>query len=156
MQVPSPQLTVRKRKRKRIAAAERVVRPVATAPNQSWSMDFVADGLAYGRRFRCLNIVDDYTRECLVIEVDTSLPGLRVATVLQRLAEMRGLPRSITVDNGPESKFRRNSCRLIRMKVFYPGLYVGAVLNLGAAQFGCAQTAVVAMHKHNAKPKRRS
>ncbi len=65
-------------------------------------MGFVADGLAYGRRFRCLNIVDDYTRECLAIEVDTSLPGLRVASVLERLAEMRGLPRSITVDNGPE------------------------------------------------------
>ncbi len=92
----------RKRKRKRIAATERVVRPAATGPNQSWSMDFVADGLAYGRRFRCLNIVDDYTRECLAIEVDTSLPGLRVTNVLERLAEMRGLPRSITVDNGPE------------------------------------------------------
>lgn len=62
----------------------------------------MADGLAYGRRFRCLNVVDDYTRECLAIEVDTSLPGLRVAQVLDRLAEMRGLPRSITVDNGPE------------------------------------------------------
>ncbi|WP_273660428.1 integrase core domain-containing protein, partial [Pseudomonas aeruginosa] len=53
-------------------------------------------------RFRSLNIVDDYTRECLAIEVDTSLPGLRVTNVLERLAEMRGLPRSITVDNGPE------------------------------------------------------
>lgn len=95
-------LSVRKRRRKRIAPAERTVRPPATGPNQSWSMDFVADGLAYGRRFRCLNIVDDYTRECLAIEVDTSLPGLRVAQVLQRLAEMRGLPRSITVDTGPE------------------------------------------------------
>lgn len=95
-------LSVRKRRRKRIAPAERVIRPVATAPNQSWSMDFVSDGLAYGRRFRCLNIVDDYTRECLAIEVDTSLPGLRVAQVLQRLAELRGLPKSITVDNDPE------------------------------------------------------
>lgn len=65
-------------------------------------MDFVFDGLTYGRRFRCLNIVDDYTRECLAIEVDTSLRGLRVAQVLQRLAELRGLPKSITVDNGPE------------------------------------------------------
>ena len=95
-------LSVRQRRRKRIAPAERVARPVTTAPNQSWSMDFVADGLAHGRRFRCLNIVDDYTRECLAIEVDTSLPGLRVTQVLQRLAEMRGWPRSITVDNGPE------------------------------------------------------
>ncbi|QGR89199.1 transposase [Burkholderia multivorans] len=60
------------------------------------------DGLAYGRRFRCLNVVDDYTRECLAIEVDTSLPGLRVQQVLARLKEMRGLPASITVDNGPE------------------------------------------------------
>ncbi|PLZ02985.1 hypothetical protein CY652_07850 [Burkholderia sp. WAC0059] len=65
-------------------------------------MDFVSDGLAHGRRFRCLNVVDDYTRECLAIEVDNSLPGLRVKQVLPRLAEMRGLPASITVDNGPE------------------------------------------------------
>ncbi|CUI57608.1 Uncharacterised protein [Achromobacter aegrifaciens] len=65
-------------------------------------MDFVSDGLAYGRRFRCLNIVGDYTRECLAIEVDTSLPGLRVAQVLQRLAELRELPKFITEDNDPE------------------------------------------------------
>jgi len=95
-------LTVRRRKRKRIGPIER--RPLAkpTAPNVSWSMDFVADGLANGRRLRCLTIVDDYTRESLAIEVDTSLPGLRVREVLQRLAESRGLPTSITVDHGPE------------------------------------------------------
>ncbi|KGS53078.1 putative integrase [Burkholderia pseudomallei MSHR5609] len=62
-------------------------------------MDFVSDGLAYGRRFRYLNVVGDYTRECLVIAVDTSQPGLRVQQVLERLKEMRGLPASITVDN---------------------------------------------------------
>ncbi|API73082.1 transposase [Ralstonia pseudosolanacearum] len=95
-------LSVRKRRRKRIAAVERKPLVLPTGPNQSWSMDFVSDGLAYGRRFRCLNVVDDYTRECLVIEVDTSLPGLRVKQVLERLKEMRGLPASITVDNGPE------------------------------------------------------
>nr|WP_322880959.1 IS3 family transposase [Pandoraea sputorum] len=95
-------LSVRKRRRKCIAAVERTPRPLPTGPNQSWSMDFVADGLTYGRRFRCLNVVDDYTRECLVIEVDTSLPGQRVRQVLERLREMRGLPLSITVDNGPE------------------------------------------------------
>lgn len=65
-------------------------------------MDFVADGLIGGRRLRCLTIVDDCTRECLAIEVDTSIPGLRVQTVLDRLADTRGLPKSITVDNGPE------------------------------------------------------
>jgi len=95
-------LSVRKRKRKRITTIERVERPQPTGPNQNWSMDFVADSLAYGRRFRCLNVVDDYTRECLAIEVDTSLPGLRVAHVLEKIAVMRGLPQSITVDNGPE------------------------------------------------------
>ncbi|MFV8529294.1 IS3 family transposase, partial [Ralstonia pseudosolanacearum] len=95
-------LSVRKRRRKRIAAVERKPLSLPTGPNQSWSMDFVSDGLAYGRRFRCLNVVDDYTRECLAIEVDTSLPGLRVKQVLERLKEMRGLPASITVDNGPE------------------------------------------------------
>jgi putative transposase len=95
-------LSVRRRKRKRIAAVERMPRPLPTALNQSWSMDFVSDGLAHGRRFRCLNVVDDYTRECLAIEVDTSLPVLRVKQVLERLREMRGLPSSITVDNGPE------------------------------------------------------
>ena len=95
-------LTVRRRKRKRIGPVERRPLPKPTAANQSWSMDFVADGLANGRRLRCLTLVDDYTRESLAIEVDTSLPGLRVIAVLDRLAESRGLPRSITVDHGPE------------------------------------------------------
>ena len=65
-------------------------------------MDFIADGLSDERRFRCLAIVDDFSRECLAIEVDTSLPGRRVAAVLERLADDRGLPESITVDHGPE------------------------------------------------------
>ena len=95
-------LMVRRRKRKRIAGIERVSKVPATGPNQSWSMDFVSDGFVDGRRLRCLNIVDDFTKECLVIEVDTSLPGQRVVAVLERLAESRGLPRSVTVDNGPE------------------------------------------------------
>lgn len=95
-------LAVRRRKRKRIAGIERQMKAPSLAPNQSWSMDFVSDGLADGRRLRCLNIVDDFTKECLAIEVDTSLPGSRVVAVLERLAELRGLPLSITVDNGPE------------------------------------------------------
>ena len=95
-------LAVRRRRRKRIGVFERKPLPKPTAANVSWSMDFVADGLIGGRRLRCLTIVDDCTRECLAIEVDTSLPGLRVQAVLDRLADTRGLPRSITVDNGPE------------------------------------------------------
>lgn len=95
-------LMVRRRKRKRIVGIDRLQKVIATAPNQSWSMDFVSDGFVDGRRLRCLNIVDDFTRECLAIEVDTSLPGRRVVSVLERLAEFRGLPQSVTVDNGPE------------------------------------------------------
>lgn len=99
-------LMVRKRKRKRIGLTERLVLPAAQAPDQSWSMDYVADGLIDGRKLRTLNIVDDFTRECLAIEVDTSLPGSRVVSVLERLAELRGLPGSITVDHGPEFESR--------------------------------------------------
>ena len=64
-------------------------------------MDFVADGLATGRRLRCLTIVDDYTRECLAIDVDTSITGLRVHACSTG-SPTRGMPVSITVDNGPE------------------------------------------------------
>ena len=95
-------LAVRRRKRKRIGVFERKPLPKPTRANVSWSMDFVADGLIGGRRMRCLTIVDDCTRECLAIEVDTSITGLRVQAVLERLADTRGLPMSITVDNGPE------------------------------------------------------
>ena len=95
-------LQVRKRKRKRVARAERQPMLVPEAPNQRWSMDFQHDLLATGQRFRSLNIVDDFSRECPAIEVDTSLPGVRVVRVLDRLAETRGLPREIVVDNGPE------------------------------------------------------
>ncbi len=105
-------LQVRKRKRKRIAPAERqpIILPVST--NERWSMDFVSDGLSNGRRFRTLNIVDDYSRECPVIEVDTSLPGTRVVRVLERMAETRGLPKTIVVDNVLYSEAYRNHVRL--------------------------------------------
>jgi putative transposase len=73
-----------------------------TKRNQRWAMDFVSDTLANGRPFRSLTIVDEYTRECPAIEVDTSLPGLRVVRVLQQLADTRGLPNEIRVDHGPE------------------------------------------------------
>ena len=95
-------LAARRRKRKRIGPFERKPLPKPIVANLSWSMDFVADGLIGGRRLRCLTIVDDCTRECLAIEVDTSITGLRVKGVLDRLADTRGLPESITVDNGPE------------------------------------------------------
>ncbi len=93
---------MRKRKRKRVSRAERQPMLVPEAPNRRWSMDFQHDQLATGQRFRSLNIVDDFSRECPAIEVDTSLPGTRVVRVLDRLAETRGLPLEIVLDNGPE------------------------------------------------------
>jgi putative transposase len=95
-------LTVQRRKRKRMCAAARVPMPAPCRSNQRWSMDFVADSLVSSRRIRLLNVVDDFTRQCLATETDTSLPGLRVTRVLDRLAFERGLPEVITVDNGPE------------------------------------------------------
>jgi len=65
-------------------------------------MDFVTDSIITGRHFRALTIIDNYTRECPAIEVDTSLGGRRVVGVLERLSETRGLPETITTDNGPE------------------------------------------------------
>ena len=70
--------------------------------NDRWSMDFVSDVLATGRRFRCLTIVDDGTRQSPAIVVDSSLSGARVARELDRLANERGLPRTLVTDNGPE------------------------------------------------------
>ena len=95
-------LAVRRKRRKRAALGQRVMLPAAQRVNERWSMDFVGDSLADGRTFRTLNIVDDFSRECVAIEVDTSLGGERVVRVLERLAAQRGLPESIVTDNGPE------------------------------------------------------
>jgi putative transposase len=94
-------LTVRRRKRKRVAVV-RVPITAPAGPNARWSMDFVSDALADGRKIRALTIVDEYTRECPAIEVDHSLPGARVVQVLEGLRVTRGLPKSIVCDNGPE------------------------------------------------------
>ena len=74
--------------------------------NQLWTMDFVSDQLADGRVFRILVIMDVYSRECLALEVDTSISGKRVARVLDRLKELRGKPEVLGTDNGPEFRSR--------------------------------------------------
>ena len=95
-------LEVRRRKRKRMGAVERQALAIPIRQNERWSMDFVADALTDGRRFRSLNIVDDFNRECLAAQVDTSIRGARVVRVLERLRERRGLPQVLVTDNGPE------------------------------------------------------
>lgn len=95
-------LNVRRKVKRRVP--QRIKEPllVPATINQGWSMDFMCDSLEDGRRFRLLNIIDDYNRESLAIEIDTSLPALRVIRTLQRLIEMRTKPQTIRVDNGPE------------------------------------------------------
>lgn len=83
--------------------------PKPTAANQSWSMDFVAYGLADGRKLQWFAIVDDHRRECLAIEVDTTITGTRVTVLSASLISVR-CQVSITVDHGPEFEdqvFRR-------------------------------------------------
>jgi putative transposase len=97
------QLIVRTKQRRKIARRERGTIAMATAPNQCWSMDFMSDKLADGRSFRILTVVDQFTRECVCLEADRAMTGMKVAQVLQGAkAERGGLPASITVDNGTE------------------------------------------------------
>ena len=95
-------LQVGKRPRKHGVSQPRLPLALPGGPNERWSMDFMMDSLATGQRFRTLNVVDDYTRECVRIEVDTSLSGERVARVLEELWQQRGGPPLIVVDHGPE------------------------------------------------------
>ena len=70
--------------------------------NDVWSMDFMSDTLWHGKRYRLLNIIDEYNREFLDVEIDTSLPSRRVIQTLERVCDWRGYPKTIRVDNGPE------------------------------------------------------
>lgn len=95
-------LLMRRRKRKRVAVPARAIQERTWKRGEAWSMDFMQDVLVDGRRFRTLNILDLVTRECLAIEVDTSLPGQRVTRVLDQLVAAQGAPKQLTIDNGPE------------------------------------------------------
>lgn len=95
-------LTVRKRGGPKRALGTRTLMAIPQGPNQRWSLDFVTDSLAWGRRFRVLCIIDDFSRECLGAVVDTSISGYRVARELDRIAELRGYPCMVVSDNGTE------------------------------------------------------
>ena len=94
-------LTIRRKARKRLRRAGSP-RPALSGPNQEWAVDFVHDAAASGRKFRALSVVDPYTRECLALEVDSSMGSRRVTRVLEAIITERGTPQAIRSDNGPE------------------------------------------------------
>jgi putative transposase len=94
-------LAVRRKARKRLARVG-VPRPALTAANQEWALDFVHDAMARGRAIRVLSVVDECTRECLKLEVDTSFASRRVTRALEAIIEERKKPLAIRCDNGPE------------------------------------------------------
>jgi putative transposase len=95
-------MNLRKRTRKRIPARVKLPLIVPTKPNETWSMDFMHDTLANGRKFRVLNVIDDFNREILVIEPHFSICSERVIKILERVIRTKGKPKAIRVDNGPE------------------------------------------------------
>lgn len=96
------ELNFRIKPRKRLVRNKPEPLSVPTQPNDTWSMDFMTDQLTAGRSFRTFNVLDDFNREGLGIEVDISLPSERIRRSLEQIIEWRGKPRMIRCDNGPE------------------------------------------------------
>ena len=118
-------LAMRIPQRRRLRWNGMVTKPAAVRPNQTWSIDFVNDCVSSGKVIRILTLVDEYTRECPALEVDTCLGGLRVRRVLDRVAQKRGLPEAIVLDNGPEFRSRVLAAwseeRGVRLEFIQPG-----------------------------------
>lgn len=98
----SLKMNLRRKGKKRLPSRNPQPLAVPDYANDCWSADFMSDVLYSGQRFRTFNVVDDYNRECLAIEVDTNLPAERVIRVLNRIAAWRGYPLKLRLDNGPE------------------------------------------------------
>jgi len=118
-------MALRCRRRRKFLRRVGVAAPSPLRRNQRWSMDFVSDSMATGQTVRVLTVVDDYTRECLAMETDTSLSGWRVRRVLDRITGERGRPEAIVVDNGPEFRSRAmeswSEQRGVRLNFIEPG-----------------------------------
>ena len=95
-------LAVRKRKKVKYPANERVSLQIAQSVNEVWSMDFVSDSLVTGRRLKCLTVADDFSHECVGIAIDYGISGQYVTRLLDQAATFRGYPRAVRTDNGPE------------------------------------------------------
>jgi putative transposase len=114
-------LNHRRRTKKRLGDRPRQPLDVPAEPNRIWALDFMHDTLYCGRRFRVMNLLDEGVRECLGIEIDTSLPGERVVRVLNEIKRWRGAPDAIRCDNGPEllSEVFRNWCAENAVEILY-------------------------------------
>jgi putative transposase len=95
-------LNIKRRGKRRLPARIKVPLVIPAQPNEIWSADFMADALWSGRRFRTFNVIDDFNREALKIEIDTSLPARRIVRALDELIKLRGKPAGLRMDNGPE------------------------------------------------------
>jgi len=118
-------LQVRPRKKRKVRYVRgNVVAPVH-APNERWSLDFMHDTLASGRRLRVLMVIDDFTRECLAVEIDRGFSSRRVIGVLEAIAFERGLPKTLRFDNGSEltshAMLRWGAERRIELHFIDPG-----------------------------------
>ncbi len=111
------ELGVKRRRRRKGLATERLPLLRPAAPNLTWSMDFVMDALAPGRRIKCLTCVDDFTKECLTITIAFGISGVQVTRILDSIALFRGYPATIRTDQGPEF-----TCRALDQWAFEHGV----------------------------------
>ena len=95
-------LNLRRPLKKRLPKRERQPIEAPQAPNECWALDFTSDNLSTGQSFRSLNVIDEFNREALEVEVDTSLPAERVVRTLDHAVAWKGLPKAVRMDNGPE------------------------------------------------------
>jgi putative transposase len=109
-------LSVKRNRRKKLVRVG-VSQPVLTAPNHEWSLDFVYDALATGRSVRVLSVVDNFTRECLALEVDSCFSSQRVTRVLDNVIAQRGTPKALRMDNGPELTSRHFLAWCVERKI---------------------------------------
>jgi len=118
-------LAVRRKGKRRRSQVPRPVREPLGRVNERWSLDFVSDTLANGRTFRCLRVVDEFSRECLAIHVAHSIQAVRVIEVLERLRAARGLPEVVITDNGSEFTSRAFDAwayaRGVKIRYIQPG-----------------------------------